>query len=121
MRGERSGRRNPDPEVKAAALGADQNKSDGPGTLKALGDLLGVVARSNAPQLPWRVAGALLLAPAGKAPGVAPPLMPGAALTRPAERPAPGGRPPVPVGYDITAPRTHRANLSWPPASPHWW
>ena len=42
MRGERSGRRNPDPEVKAAALGADQNKSDGPGTLTALGEKISV-------------------------------------------------------------------------------
>ena len=90
MRGERSVRRNPDPEVKAAGLGADQDKPEGPGTLKAIGSLLGVVARSNAPQLPWRVAGALLLTLAGKGLGVLAPLMLGAAVNRLAEGQGPG-------------------------------
>ncbi|NBB52057.1 ATP-binding cassette domain-containing protein [Rhizobium sp. CRIBSB] len=85
MRGERSGRRNADPEVKALAAGADQDRTEGPGTLKALSDLLAVVARSGAPQLRLRVAGALLLTLAGKGLGVVAPLMLGAAVNRLAE------------------------------------
>ena len=85
MRGERSGRRNADPEVKALGAGADQTNPDGPGTLKAVGDLLGVVARSGAPQLHLRVVAALALTLAGKGLGVLAPLMLGAAVNRLAE------------------------------------
>ncbi|MBX7248231.1 MAG: ABC transporter ATP-binding protein/permease [Caulobacteraceae bacterium] len=51
-----------------------------PGALKALGDLVRLVLRSRAPGLAWRVAAALILTVAGKALGVAAPLLLGKAV-----------------------------------------
>lgn len=79
MRGERSGRRG-DSTVKAMAAGQADVRQDAPPTWQALGDLLRVVGRSGAPQLPWRVTGAILLTLAGKGLGVAAPLILGAAV-----------------------------------------
>ena len=52
------------------------------GGWRALADLAGVVRRSGAPQLPWRVTGAILLTLAGKGLGVLAPLVLGAAVNR---------------------------------------
>jgi ABC-type transport system involved in Fe-S cluster assembly fused permease/ATPase subunit len=79
MRGERSGRRG-DSTVKAMAAGQAEVKQEAPPTLQALGDLLRVVGRSGAPQLHLRVTGAIGLTLAGKALGVAAPLILGAAV-----------------------------------------
>ncbi|MET4684643.1 ABCB family ABC transporter ATP-binding protein/permease [Brevundimonas faecalis] len=79
MRGERSGRRG-DAASKAMTAGEDPTKQDAPPTLQALTDLIRVVGRSGAPQLPWRVAGSIILTLAGKGLGVAAPLMLGAAV-----------------------------------------
>lgn len=79
MRGERSGRRG-DVAAKAQNAGLDASQQAAPPTLQALSSLLGVVARSGAPQLPWRVAGAILLTLAGKGLGVLAPLALGAAV-----------------------------------------
>lgn len=79
MRGERSGRRG-DVANKALNAGTDPALQDAPPTLEALKNLIGVVARSGAPQLPWRVAGAILLTLAGKGLGVLAPLVLGAAV-----------------------------------------
>lgn len=79
MRGERSGRRG-DSTVKAMAAGQDQMKPEAPPTLQALTDLLRVVGRSGAPQLPWRITGAIGLTLAGKGLGVLAPLILGAAV-----------------------------------------
>lgn len=79
MRGERSGRRG-DSTVKAMAAGQTEVKQEAPPTLQALGDLLRVVGRSGAPQLHLRIAGAIGLTLAGKALGVAAPLILGAAV-----------------------------------------
>lgn len=79
MRGERSGRRG-DSTIKAMAAGQVEVKQEAPPTLQALTDLLRVVGRSGAPQLPWRVAGAIGLTLAGKGLGVAAPLILGAAV-----------------------------------------
>ena len=59
MRGERSGRRG-DLASKAVNAGTDPAQQEAPPTLEALKNLIGVVARSGAPQLPWRVTGAIL-------------------------------------------------------------
>ena len=79
MRGERSGRRG-DSTVKAMAAGQAEVKQEAPPTLQALGDLLRVVGRSGAPQLHLRITGAIGLTLAGKALGVAAPLILGAAV-----------------------------------------
>ncbi|MBN9479680.1 MAG: ABC transporter ATP-binding protein/permease [Bordetella sp.] len=79
MRGERSGRRG-DAATKAMNLGAEAAPPEAPPTFAALKNLVGVVARSGAPQLPWRVAGAILLTLAGKGLGVLAPLVLGAAV-----------------------------------------
>ena len=59
--------------------------TDGPSTIQALSDLIGVVRRSGAPQLKRRVGAALALTLVGKALGVLAPLMLGAAVNRLAE------------------------------------
>lgn len=79
MRGERSGRRG-DSTVKAMTAGQAQTKQEAPPTLQALSDLLRVVGRSGAPQLPWRITGAIALTLAGKGLGVLAPLILGAAV-----------------------------------------
>jgi len=79
MRGERSGRRG-DSAVKAMAAGQADVRQEAPPTWQALGDLLRVVGRSGAPQLPWRITGAILLTLAGKGLGVLAPLILGAAV-----------------------------------------
>lgn len=60
--------------------GTDPAQLEAPPTIEALKNLIGVVARSGAPQLPWRVAGAILLTLAGKGLGVLAPLVLGAAV-----------------------------------------
>lgn len=99
MRGERSGRRRADPAVKA--LGAEPINPDdlSPGAWAALRDLMGVVARSGAPQLHARIAGALGLTLAGKGLGVLAPLALGAAVNRLAEGQSAG----VTVGMSFMA------------------
>ncbi|MBX3476489.1 MAG: ABC transporter ATP-binding protein/permease [Brevundimonas sp.] len=82
MRGERSGGRRGDMATRAAQAGVPASESRGPGAWRALADLAGVVRRSQAPQLPWRVLGAILLTLAGKALGVLAPLVLGAAVNR---------------------------------------
>ena len=73
MRGERSGSRR-DPLVKAQQAGSSQDGIEGPPTLKALADLVRLVARSGAPQLRLRLTAAIGLTLAGKGLGVlAPP------------------------------------------------
>lgn len=80
MRGERSGRRG-DVTTKANQAGADP-VTEAPKTWAALASLVQLVRRSRAPQLYWRLAGAILLTLAGKGLGVAAPLMLGAAVNR---------------------------------------
>ena len=60
MRGERSGRRRADPEVRAQLAGVE-TRTEGPGTLSALMDLARLVGRSRAPWLRTRLTGAILL------------------------------------------------------------
>jgi ABC-type transport system involved in Fe-S cluster assembly fused permease/ATPase subunit len=79
MRGDRGGRRG-DIATKAMDAGQAVAPPEAPPTLQAISDLMRVVRRSNAPQLPWRVAGALILTLSGKGLGVAAPLMLGAAV-----------------------------------------
>lgn len=81
MRGERSGSRR-DPLVKAQQAGSSQDGIGGPPTLKALADLVRLVARSGAPQLRLRLTAAIGLTLAGKGLGVLAPLMLGAAVNR---------------------------------------
>lgn len=81
MRGERSGSRR-DPLVKAQQAGSSQDGIEGPPTLKALADLVRLVARSGAPQLRLRLTAAIGLTLAGKGLGVLAPLMLGAAVNR---------------------------------------
>lgn len=81
MRGERSGSRR-DPLVKAQQAGSSQDGTEGPPTLKALADLVRLVARSGAPQLRLRLTAAIGLTLAGKGLGVLAPLMLGAAVNR---------------------------------------
>ena len=82
MRGERSGGRRADPEVRAQTAGLIPTKSEGPPTFQALADLARLVGRSGAPQLPARLTGAILLTLAGKGLGVLAPLVLGAAVNR---------------------------------------
>jgi ATP-binding cassette subfamily B protein len=82
MRGERSGRR--DIVAKAGRAGAP----DGPGTptpWQALADLIGLVRRSNAPQLRLRLVAAVTMTLGGKGLGVLGPLVLGAAVNHLAE------------------------------------
>ncbi len=81
MRGERSGNRR-DPIAKAAQAGTTAAAADGPPTWKALADLIGLVRRSNAPQLKLRLAAAIAMTLGGKALGVLAPLVLGAAVNR---------------------------------------
>jgi len=78
MRGERSGRKS-DSLAKAAQAGMAP-ATEGPPTWQALGDLVRLVARSNAPQLRLRLIGAIAMTLAGKALGVLAPLVLGAAV-----------------------------------------
>ena len=68
--------------TRAAQAGLPDKTDKGPGAWRALADLAGVVGRSQAPQLPWRVTGAILLTLAGKGLGVLAPLVLGAAVNR---------------------------------------
>ncbi|WP_409020717.1 ABCB family ABC transporter ATP-binding protein/permease [Brevundimonas vesicularis] len=79
MRGERRGRRG-DAATKAMEAGQTAVAQEAPPTLQALRDLAGVVGRSGAPQLPWRIAGAIALTLSGKGLGVLAPLLLGAAV-----------------------------------------
>lgn len=79
MHGDRSGRHRSDPGA-AAAAGDSGLKPKGPSTLRALADLMGLVGRSNAPQLKLRLIAAVLLTLTGKALGVLAPLVLGAAV-----------------------------------------
>ncbi|MBA4000924.1 ABC transporter transmembrane domain-containing protein, partial [Brevundimonas sp.] len=81
MRGERSGRRRADPEVRAQLAGVEM-RTEGPGTLGALMDLARLVGRSRAPLLRTRLTGAILLTLTGKVLGVLAPLALGAAVNR---------------------------------------
>lgn len=81
MRGERSGRRRADPEARAQAADL-QTEARAPGAAGALMDLARLLARSRAPGLRIRLAGAILLTLAGKALGVLAPLALGAAVNR---------------------------------------
>ena len=85
MRGERGGSRRGDVTTKATQAGADTAVSDSPKTLAAIGNLISLVGRSGAPQLPWRITGAVGLTLAGKGLGVAAPLVLGAAVNKLAE------------------------------------
>ncbi|MHC3127680.1 metal ABC transporter permease [Brevundimonas sp. GN22] len=85
MRGERGGSRRGDVTTKATQAGADTAVSDTPKTLAAIGNLISLVGRSGAPQLPWRITGAVGLTLAGKGLGVAAPLVLGAAVNKLAE------------------------------------
>ena len=84
MRGERSGRRN-DSLAKAAQGASPADLPKVPPLSRALLDLMGLVRRSNAPQLPLRLAGAITMTLGGKALGVLAPLVLGAAVNRLAE------------------------------------
>ncbi|MGV9010137.1 ABCB family ABC transporter ATP-binding protein/permease [Brevundimonas sp.] len=79
MRGERSGRKS-DSLAKAAQAGVAAPAGDGPPTWQALGDLIKLVGRSNAPHLRLRLFGAIAMTLAGKALGVLAPLVLGAAV-----------------------------------------
>ncbi|WP_421731506.1 ABCB family ABC transporter ATP-binding protein/permease [Brevundimonas sp.] len=76
--GERGGRRG-DPETRAQMAGVTV-RADTPATWRALADLVGLVGRSNAPQLKLRLVLAILLTLAGKGLGVLAPLVLGAAV-----------------------------------------
>lgn len=79
MRGERSGRRGA-PETRAGQ--ADAPAAEAPHALEALTNLIGLVGRSGAPGLAWRLSGAIGLTLAGKGLGVLAPLVLGAAVNR---------------------------------------
>jgi ABC-type multidrug transport system fused ATPase/permease subunit len=79
MRGERGAGRRQGSEAKAAQAGVTA-PVDGPPTLQALGDLLRLVGRSNAPQLKLRLVAAIGMTLAGKGLGVLAPLVLGAAV-----------------------------------------
>jgi ATP-binding cassette subfamily B protein len=81
MRGERGGRRRGAPEARAQGA-ADVQDDNGPRALEALRDLVGLVGRSGAPGLAWRLSGAIGLTLAGKGLGVLAPLVLGAAVNR---------------------------------------
>jgi ATP-binding cassette subfamily B protein len=78
MHGERSGRRG-DSVAKAGQAGVVP-PADGPPTWQALGDLIKLVGRSNAPQLRLRLVAAIAMTLGGKALGVLAPLVLGAAV-----------------------------------------
>lgn len=78
MHGERSGRRG-DSVTKAGQAGIVP-PTDGPPTWQALGDLIKLVGRSNAPQLHLRLIAAIAMTLGGKALGVLAPLVLGAAV-----------------------------------------
>ena len=99
MRGERSGRRRADPQVKALGPEPMTGGETVPDAWTALRDLFGVVARSGAPQLRLRIAGALGLTLGGKALGVLAPIVLGAAVNRMAEGQSAG----VAVGLSFMA------------------
>ncbi|MBN8528863.1 MAG: ABC transporter ATP-binding protein/permease [Caulobacterales bacterium] len=82
MRGERSPRRHGDTAALEVQTKADAAMTGMAGGWRALADLAGIVRRSGAPQLPWRVTGAILLTLAGKGLGVLAPLVLGAAVNR---------------------------------------
>ncbi|RZJ18002.1 MAG: ABC transporter ATP-binding protein/permease [Brevundimonas sp.] len=82
MRGERSGGRRADPEIRAQMAGLAAAKPEGPPTGQALADLIRLVGRSRAPQLRLRLTGAIALTLAGKGLGVLAPLVLGAAVNR---------------------------------------
>ena len=79
MRGERAGRHG-DSVAKAAQAGAPAPVADGPPTWRALGDLVRLVGRSNAPHLRLRLIAAIGMTLAGKGLGVLGPLVLGAAV-----------------------------------------
>ncbi|HZV84280.1 MAG TPA: ABC transporter transmembrane domain-containing protein, partial [Brevundimonas sp.] len=79
MRGERTGRRG-DSVAKAAQAGLATAQPDGPPTWRALGDLVALVGRSQAPQLRLRLIAAIAMTLVGKALGVLAPLVLGAAV-----------------------------------------
>src|SRR5690606_29933887 len=79
MRGERSGRRG-DSVAKAVQAGVTPDTVSGPPTWRTLGDLIRLVGRSNAPQLPLRLFGAITMTLGGKTLGVVAPLVLGAAV-----------------------------------------
>lgn len=85
MRGDRGGSRRGDVTTKAMSAGVDTSSIESPRTLAALGNLVQLVARSDAPQLPFRLVGSLGLTLAGKGLGVAAPLVLGAAVNKLAE------------------------------------
>ncbi len=69
-------------ETRAQAAGVAIQPTEGPPTLKALADLMRLVARSGAPQLRLRVLAAIALTLAGKGLGVLAPLVLGAAVNQ---------------------------------------
>lgn len=79
MRGERGGRRGAEASAQART-GPVSDPDRAPPTLQALRDLAGVTARSGAPHLGLRIGLALLLTLAGKALGVAAPVVLGVAV-----------------------------------------
>ena len=96
MRGERSGRG--DVTTKAMQAGVDPI-TDAPGTMAALGSLVSLVRRSKAPFLYVRLAGAILLTLAGKALGVAAPLVLGAAVNHLAAEQGAGAMASIGIGF----------------------
>ena len=79
--GERTGRRG-DSVAKAAQGAPPAEAPQGPPTGRALLDLMRLVRRSNAPQLPLRLTAAIGMTLGGKALGVLAPLVLGAAVNR---------------------------------------
>ena len=79
MRGERAGRHG-DSVTKAAQAGTPVPLADGPPFWRALGDLIRLVGRSNAPHLRLRLIAAITMTLAGKGLGVLGPLVLGAAV-----------------------------------------
>ncbi|MBU4135286.1 MAG: ATP-binding cassette domain-containing protein, partial [Alphaproteobacteria bacterium] len=79
MRGERTGRRG-DSVAKAAQAGTPASTVDAPPAWRALGDLIRLVGRSNAPQLRLRLVAAIGMTLGGKGLGVLAPLVLGAAV-----------------------------------------
>lgn len=84
MRGDRGGSRRGDVTTKAMSAGMETTAVS-PNTFSALADLVGLVRRSGAPQLPFRLVGAVGLTLAGKGLGVLAPLVLGAAVNKLAE------------------------------------
>lgn len=82
MRGDRGGSRGGDVTVKAMQAGVDTSTQEEPKTLQALANLIRLVGRSQAPQLPWRIGGSIALTLAGKGLGVLAPLVLGAAVNK---------------------------------------